>query len=161
MTASSIGADVDEPAYILSNLPSKVALYEEAASVHGLSNFVQFRFSQVFHSRVAFQPEALDYLPGPGRANAIHIPESEFDSLVVWNINARDSRHRPSLPGLPLSLLVLWIGGADDTHHSLAAYDLALIAPNLDRSLDLHSEFTHLPVVPISRRHTGCLYLNL
>lgn len=69
----------------------------------------------------------------------MNIPESEFDSLIIWNISARDSRHRPPLPGLPLSLLVLWIGGADDTHHSLATYDLALIATGLDRSLDLHS----------------------
>ena len=54
MTTPSIGADINEPAYILRNLPPKVAFYEEAASVHRLSNPVQLGIGQVFHSRVAF-----------------------------------------------------------------------------------------------------------
>jgi len=62
-----------------------------------------------------------DLLSG-GAADAKDIAQGDFGPLLTRYVNACDTRQ-----GLPLPLLVAWVG-ADDAYDAVAAHDLAFFA---------------------------------
>src|SRR5205814_6988791 len=125
--------DLRQPLDVLAHLPSEVAL-DDVLVVDDLTYAADLVVRQVPRLGPGVDPGLNADLLRHARPDAVDVAQGKLDPLIVWDIDARDTCHRPLLA---LALLVALVF-TDHPYDAEASDDLALIAARLYRCSNFH-----------------------
>src|SRR6185503_4538988 len=137
VTQSAIASDVHQAFDVHLDLLAQVA-FDSALLVEDSANAIDFLFREFADALVTADAGFAQHFVCAGAANAINVCQTNFSSLISWQVDACDACHSSSVAALlTLSLFMLWIR-ANNSDDTLAVDDLAVVAHFLDRCPDFH-----------------------
>src|SRR5690606_20616640 len=96
---ATIAADVDEALDVALHLAAQVAFHHEVLR-DVLAQAVHLILEQISHARVGIHARRFHDLFGARAADPVNVRERHHDPLVAGQVDAGNSRHRPSPPTL-------------------------------------------------------------
>ena len=92
MTQAAVAADLGQALDVKRGLAAQVALNDEVV-VDALTQLGLFLVGEILHSGVGVDPGHGQDLVCAGSANAVDVSETDFDSLVLGQVNAGYTCH--------------------------------------------------------------------
>src|SRR5208282_5871259 len=142
MADATVASEIRQPLDRLLHLAPEIAL-DLVAIVEHLADADLLLGRQVVALSAKIDVGRLQDLERGGAPDPVDIRQRDFHPLVPGKLDSRYARHPCGL--LSLTLLVAWIG-TDDTHHTKAAYHLAILADFFYRGSNLHNRSSTHPV---------------
>lgn len=135
MPSSPVASDVNEPFDVLCDFATQISLNLIVALnvVAQSRQFLVTEFPQFPHG---VNPDGFTGFDCQSSPYTVDVGQSHEQSLVVWDVNAGNSRHF-SVTSLALPLFVFW-ALANDINAPPSPNDFALVAHLLDRRSHLH-----------------------
>jgi hypothetical protein len=133
MPQPAIATDVHQALDVHLHSLAQVA-FDLTLDFQDVTDTAQLVFTQIANACIDVDTRFLEHRARTRTANAIDISETDFGSLVWWQIYSSYTCHYFSLS---LSLFMLGVD-ADHSHHAFAVDDLALVAHLLYRRTDFH-----------------------
>jgi len=154
MTCSPIAPNVNQPPYVLIDLPSQIS-FHQTSLIYDFPDSIQVFIRQIFYSRVVNDPCLVDYIQCHSWANPIDTGQCSLNPFRVWYVYSCYYSHQS-----PLSLSLLMLGVfADNPYPTFTTNNPALSAPNFHGSANLHN-LLHFALLSLFS-DTLINYLNL
>ena len=90
--ACAVAADLGQPLDIQSNLTAQVA-FHHVALVDGLTKLGFVGLGQILHAGVGVDPSLRQDVLGALSANTVDIGQTDFDSLILGQVNTGNTCH--------------------------------------------------------------------
>ena len=93
MTSSAVRSDFDQTFDIQVHFAAKVT-FNRYIFVDSRSEFVDFRFGQIFNARVRIDIEVLEQLLCCRASNTVNVSQADFYSLIAGKVDTGNSSHK-------------------------------------------------------------------